>query len=288
MYLDPSGLCSIDEEKKETPAGQYYTPRYQECLRIVRQLESTYGIEVYWPKKPVDIALEELLDPEGCNPFPYGLPPQATQSEFKGWTLNQVKSVQGAFQLMDKIIGGAGISRSLLQGGAFFRRPSLFGIGADYYGVHCGPSSCLAVDQSRYLFQQTNYSIGFSDAWASFSWSNRSFSVLHEVGHRANDVITVNNWYQPQAPHSGATVDLEMYRLFGYEPPTEDAGADSREYFAETFAMFVWTSNGLPVPPHGTTIHHQSLGEIEAIDASGTLYEWTYLNVFKELYQGLK
>jgi RHS repeat-associated protein len=230
-YTDPSGHCSTET-----------------CKQRAFELEMVYGFEIYWPDRE-NIQAQPSFDLEDelgkCTDplIKYHLNVVLTQVyKFEYWDEEDIDSLGEGLLYMSAILAEKGIGvRNFTEDGVLFRYSRRFDNAPAYSCMTSGNCGSLPYDR-RYKFSSVDYFIGFSNDWSSNQrrgfiqpwWgpkyaSKKSFVVVHEYGHILDGFI-------------GTDISGDMYRIFNYDAgaPSNNAETSPREYFADTFAFYMW------------------------------------------------
>jgi hypothetical protein len=117
-YVDPSGYCGRN-------SGWNADKKYQDCLHLVKNLESAFGIIVYWPNRnnlPPEIQSDITCF---CLPLhPWDCDSNTNNITYTNWTLEEIVSL-GASTVMYQNVLGSNLTRSYLKNGKLGFKPKL-------------------------------------------------------------------------------------------------------------------------------------------------------------------
>jgi RHS repeat-associated protein len=234
-YTDPSGHCGRN-------TGINSQQNTKDCIRLAQNLESAFGIVIYWPGRnnlpsgiPNDITCYCLpTHPWDCD----DRPDIVTNITYKEWKLEEVVALGASIIMYQNSLGNK-ITKEFLQGVVFIRangNDSVRGLGAD--GQYFYPGDLRGFGDSPGIMLYDNY-----NEWGQVDFGDIVWVFTHEIAHRLvswtnqkyyRKLALVEQSYSEQVwnntytnPQNGPT---------NYARTTDSIGED----IADSIATYIW------------------------------------------------
>jgi hypothetical protein len=205
-----------------------------------------YDFTIYWPNRlglfpDIYPVVSAFLCPSDYKYFP---DINNIQRNFVEWSVDDLEQIRNGMQIMVDGLNYASVL-NFSRGGVLFRYDRL----ANLRGFLCYNGVCPG-QMNRFSFTGSDirYAIGLSNFWSNDPDSDpQLWTVIHEFAHRANTVAN--------DAAGGVPLQDELWNAFyfygfpsNYAFTTPGDLPREEEYFAETFAPYVWVNAGRGEP----------------------------------------